>query len=152
MYDLEYFSTKLTVGGYRPDSAVFKAVTDLMVAFDQHELSETDQTVVLNMFSEFGRDDLGKIPLCGDDAWEEFNYGNVKVGEYVKVKPDMYDSPEGESHNGLVGTLLRVSGRRCTVRYLGRPDISPMHHPIDNLLSIKRAIQLKTEKNQEESK
>lgn len=146
MYDLDYFTQRLITIGYGADTAVYKAVSDVLVVLGDTELTKEDMETAMNLISEYGREDIGTIPLYGFDAWEPFNYGNVKLGEYVRVKENMYDSPTGAPHNGRVGVLLDVNSRRCTVRYLGMQQVSEMRHPIDNLLSIKRGVQLKTKR------
>lgn len=145
MYDLGYFSEKLESVGYKAGSNVHEAVSDALVAIEQHKLSQDEYAAILDLLSKFGRDTLGHYPSYGDDLWQEFNYGNVKVGDYVRVRHDAYDSDTGKPHNGKVGVLLNVSGRRCTVRYIGLRGVSKMFHPIDNLESLKHGVHLKAE-------
>lgn len=139
--ELANFAEKVEAVGHKPGSPVHSAVSDALVAMNQHNLSSDDWEAVLDVISTYGRNELAKFPFAGDDMWEEFNYGNVIAGDYVRVRPDAYTSETGSTHNGLVGVLLRVSGRRCSVRYLGRQAVSPMQHPIDSLMSMKRTVQ-----------
>lgn len=138
---LESFLGKVEAIGHKPGSPVHSAVSDALVAMNQHNLSPEDWEAVLDVISSSGRNELDRFPHVGSDMWEEFNYGNVVVGDYVRVRPDAYTSETGSVHNGLVGLVLRVSGRRCSVRYLGRQAGSPMQHPIDSLTSMKRTVQ-----------
>lgn len=145
MYNLEYFSEKLESIGYKAGSNVHRAVSDALVAIEQHKLSQDEYAAILDLLSEFGRDSLGHYPSFGDDLWQDFDYGNVIVGDYVRVRHDAYDSETGKHHNGLVGELLNVSGRRCSVRYIGLRGASKMYHPIGNLESLKHGVHLKAE-------
>lgn len=149
MFDLGYYSEKLESIGYDPASTVHRAVSDALVAIEQYNLSSSEYTSILDLVSEFGRDTLGQTPTFGDEMWKDFDYGNVVVGDYVRVKKDAYDSITGSPHNGLVGRLLNVSNRRCTVRYIGLRGSSNMFHSIDNLDSMKSRVQLKTEQKEE---
>lgn len=141
MFSLDDFLGKIEAVGHPKGSKTHSALSDALVAMNQHNLSSDEWEAVLQALSTSGREVLTASPLFTEDMWEDFNYGNVKPGDYVKVMPNAYDSDTGSKHNGLVGVLLRVNNRRCFVRYLGRTEISPMQHPIDSLLSLKSSVQ-----------
>ncbi len=141
MNNIAYFVERVEALGHKVGSPVHSALSDALVAMDQHNLSPDELEALLDLISSSGRAEISHLPPPTDGMWEDFNYGNVRTGDYVKVREDAYDSDTGANHNGLVGVLLRVSNRRCTVRYLGRQEFSPMQHPIDSLLSMKRAVQ-----------
>jgi hypothetical protein len=75
--------------------------------------------------------------VFGEDAWRDFDYGNVKLGEFVRIKPDAYDSPSGVRHNGLVGILAFMNGGKCTVKYIGLASGNSQPHPMEKLDSLK---------------
>jgi len=141
MFSLENFLEKVEAIGHLKGSKTHSALSDALVAMSQHNLSSEEWEAVLQALSASGRSELEDLPLFTDDMWEEFNYGNVRPGDYVKVKPNAYDSDTGSKHNGLVGVLIRVSGRRCLVRYLTHQAPAQMRHPIDSLLSLKHGVQ-----------
>lgn len=145
MTDLGDYTDKVVQAGYSPDSEVYKAVSDIIVALGQHDLLPDEKETVLDLVSRLGRQDLLGFPGYTEDDWGDFDYGNARPGHYVRVRPDTYDSPTGKVHNGLVGVVVRISGRRCTVRYLANPESSPMTHPIQNIQSIKTVVRLKTD-------
>lgn len=139
MNNIAYFVERVEALGHKAGSPVHSALSDALVAMDQHNLSPDEREALLDLISSSGRAEISQLPT--NCEWEDFNYGNVKAGDYVKVREGVYDSESGSAHNGLVGVLLRVSNRRCTVRYLGRQAVSPMQHPIDSLLSMKSAVE-----------
>lgn len=150
MLNLEYFQQKMDQAGFSSRSKMYWAVSDMLTALDQWELSEDEKSQAMNLLSGFGRNDLAMYPPYGDNVWDKFDYGNVRPGDYIKVKPDAYDSEHGSKHNGRVGVATHISGRRCRVRYLTETNPSYMHHPIENLLSVKYMIKLKTNRNLKE--
>lgn len=141
MFSLENFLEKIEAIGHPKGSKTHSALSDALIAMSQHNLPDEGWEAVLQALSTYGRSDLEDLPSFTEDMWEEFNYGNVRPGDYVKVKPNAYDSETGSSHNGLVGVLIRVSGRRCIVRYLTYQVPTQMRHPIDSLLSLKHGVQ-----------
>lgn len=140
MHNIAYFVERVEALGHKAGSPVHSALSDALVAMDQHNLTPDELEAVLDLISSSGRAEISQLPHTTEGSWVDFDYGNVRSGDYVKVRPDAYDSDTGAVHNGLVGVLLRVSNRRCTVRYLGRQATSPMQHPIDNLLSMNRRV------------
>lgn len=135
---------KLESLGHSKGSPVFSAVMDAVASISVHQLSELQESEVLSLISPQGMFELVDTPLFSDDAWMEFDYGNAKPGDYVRVEPDAYDSVTGVNHNSRVGVLLYVKARRCTVRYIGINSTSTMHHPIGKLQSLKYGVQWKT--------
>lgn len=135
---------KLEALGYSPNSPVFSAVLDVVASISIHNLTEEQEREVLNLVSPQGMVEILDTPLYEEDAWVDFDYGNVKIGDYVRVKPKSYDSDSGLKHNSRVGVLLNLKARRCTVRYIGINSKSTMQHPIGNLQSLKYSVQWKT--------
>lgn len=143
MIDLGSFRNHLTNAGIETDSKEFFAIMDAMVAFSFHIDDEVSCKRALSVISDFGVKQMESTPLIPEDAWGEFDYGNVHIGEYVKVKPDAYESGNGLEHNNRLGVLTSVSGRRCTVRYITEPQPRQMNHPIDRLLSLRFVVKSK---------
>lgn len=134
----DYLELRRAVGSLGYSRDVTNAVISCAVALDQYGLSDDDKSVVFELISKAGRKKLGALPerlLTGQ--WEEFNYGNVKLGDYVRVRPGSYDSPSGQPHNGKVGVLRRVSARQATIEYIGDDSGRLMKHPVANLESLK---------------
>lgn len=117
---------------------VVKAMVSLAVVLDRQGLTQDQKTLVYNLLSEAGRDSLKQLPekaLAGE--WKDFDYGNVKIGDYVRVKVDAYDSPSGMKHNGRVGVLKYMTHNRCTVDYVGDELGNAMKHPMEMLESLR---------------
>ena len=134
-------SEKLESLGLLQSSAVTSAVSDVLATLSMHNLTENQEREVLDLISSKGLSEIIETPLFSDDAWVDFDYGNVKIGDYVRVKPNVYDSDTGSKHNSRVGVLVTIRARRCTVRYLGINHVYPMQHPIRNLQSLKHGVQ-----------
>lgn len=131
-------TNKLISLGYSENSPVFLATMDALISLTAHELTSAEKNIVLDLVSSFGFNEVDSSPLFYDDAWIDFDYGNVRIGDYIRVKDGAYDSLTGEAHNGRVGVLLNLSGRRASVRYLGIRSKSRMSHPIGNLQSLRK--------------
>lgn len=128
----------LGYGGYRgDDKAVVDAIIAVHLTLESYKLSKTAQEIVLSLLSKDGRASLTNIPDWDDDSWRDFDYGNVKQGEFVRVKPDAYDSETGSRHNGLVGVMTFMSGRVCSVDYIGLATGNSHKHPMEKLQSLK---------------
>lgn len=119
------------------DESLVQALVAIHLTLETLELSEAAQGVVLDLLSTTGRKVLGSTPIFGEDSWRDFDYGNVKLGEYVRVKPDAYDSESGKRHNGLVGVLTYMTGGKCTVKYIGLASGNSQPHPMEKLDSLK---------------
>lgn len=117
---------------------------ELRAVIDLHGLSEHESSQLLDIISSTGMEEVNKLSLLSEDSWGDFEYGNTIPGDYVRVRPDSYDSITGHKHNGRVGKITNISGRRVRIRYLGIKQSSSMDHPISNLQSPKHGIQLKT--------
>lgn len=138
MLDLGDFRDSLTNAGIETDSEMYHAIIDAAVALSNRQLNSDQIKYALGFISEYGLNQMENTLTIPDEAWAPFDYGNVRVGEYVKVKPDAYDSATGWVHNGRLGVVTNVSGRRCTVRYLTNTDPdATQQHPLDKLLSIR---------------
>ena len=139
--DDDNLRTRLESLGYtglrEDDESLIQALTAVHLTLETFELSEGAREAVLDLLSANGRDALATAPAFGEDAWRTFDYGNVKLGEFVRVKPDAYDSPSGSRHNGLVGILEHMFGGKCTVNYIGLASGNSQKHPMEKLDSLK---------------
>lgn len=138
---MQELQKKLESSGYASRPEVLSAVLDAVYALKAHNLSDGDLRLSMEILSVSGYQELLEFRGYSEEDWQDFDYGNVKPGSYVRVKPDSYDSETGKSHNGRVGILLNISGRRCTVRYLGTKGATSMKHPISNLQSLKYGVE-----------
>ena len=136
---------KLGIRESRPE--VYGALIDVLTVLRLRNLDYQECKEILDLISERGRNEIMNFPLLEDEDWQDFDYGNAKVGHYVRVKPYAYDSSTGQKHNGRLGRVLNISGRRVLVQYIGISGYSDMHHPIGMLQSPKYGIQWKTDKN-----
>jgi hypothetical protein len=122
--------------GFQPD--VVSAIVSLATVLDKHGLDEEQKQTVYTLLSEAGRESVKSVPekvVTGE--WRDFDYGNVKIGDYVRIKPDAYDSDSGTKHNGRVGILKYMAHNRCTVEYVGADVGHSMSHPMINLESLR---------------
>lgn len=137
MFNYHDLSRRITAAGY--SGLVHHAIISVAVALDRFDLSEEERSVVLDFISSTGREQLDALPARLLDAeWEDFNYGNVNEGDYVRVKKDAYDSEKGKLHNGLVGIVVSGSARRYLVHYLGEHVGKSIYHPESSLESLRR--------------
>jgi hypothetical protein len=117
---------------------ILEALVSVAVVLDKYDLTDRQKDIVCNLLSEAGRETLKALPQkVYQGEWEPFNYGNVKLGDYVRVRPGTYDSDTGSLHNGLVGKLAHMAGRRCQVEYLGEASGRSIRHPMESLDSLK---------------
>lgn len=139
--EFEGLREKLESLGYtrlrETDESLIQALVAVHLTLETFELSEAARGAVMDLLSTNGRKALDSVPVFGEDAWMSFDYGNVKIGEFVRVKPDAYDSPTGAAHNGLVGVLFLMSGGKCHVNYIGLASGNSQHHPMEKLDSLK---------------
>lgn len=119
------------------DESLVQALVAVHLTLETFELSKAARGAILDLLSANGRDALQSIPVFGEDEWISFDYGNVGIGEFVRVKPDAYDSPTGAAHNGLVGVLFQMSAGKCHVNYIGLASGNSQHHPMEKLDSLK---------------
>lgn len=115
---------------------VSDALIAILLTLESFDLSEDSAKTILNLISSEGRRQLKSTPTFGDDSWRDFDYGNVSVGSYVRVKKDAYDSETGRKHNGLVGILGGVRGYSADIRYIGLATGNSMKHPLEKLESL----------------
>ena len=134
------------------DESLIQALVAVHLTLETFELSEAARGAVMDLLSRNGRDALDSVPIFGEDAWKSFDYGNVKLGEFVRIKPDAYDSPTGASHNGLVGILSHMRDRKCTVSYIGLASGNSQHHPMEKLDSLKEGYNRRPAKINKEYK
>lgn len=129
---------KLEYLGIDKDSKVYKTLYDIFTFIDDADLSEEDSREVFQLISEAGMSEIDNIPHI--ESWGEFDYGNTIIGDLVRVHPEAYDTESGHKHNGRVGFILSISGRRCLVRYAGTRGKANMRHPIEKLQSPRRGV------------
>lgn len=125
-------------GSREDDEKVIQALVGLHLTLESQELSKDAREAVVDLLAASVREELNDLPDLSEDSWKDFDYGNVKVDDFVRVKPDAYDSGTGSRHNGLVGILVAMRGGQCVVRYIGRASGNTMRHPMDKLDSLKR--------------
>jgi hypothetical protein len=138
----------LGYGGYRgDDKKVIDALIAVHLTLESYKLSGQAQETVLALLSRDGRASLSNVPDWDEDSWTDFDYGNVKQGEFVRVKPDAYDSESGSRHNGLVGVMQFMKSRVCTVDYIGLATGNSHKHPMEKLQSLKGAYNRRPSQN-----
>lgn len=139
--DHENLRAKLVSLGYNgdhiDDESLVQALVAVYLTLGTLELSEAARGTILDLLSASGRTSVDAFPTVTEEDWENFSYGNVKFGDFVRVKRDAYDSPSGARHNGLVGVLTAMRGGQCTVKYLGLAAGNTQPHPMENLDSLK---------------
>lgn len=140
MYDIDKLSERIASLGYKKGSKIHEAFLSLAFVLGVYELGEEDEDVVLDLLSREGRGHVHKLPWVGEDSWEDFNYGNVGIGDYVRVKTDAYDSDSGKRHNGMVGIMTSMSNGVASVRYLGVSPERIRRHNKRYLDSLKRNV------------
>ncbi len=139
-FDYDDLKERLILAGFSEGSEVFKAVNNLAIVLDNEEISETHRELVLEVFSKTALEQISSLPkeFLSQNKWMVFDYGNVKKGDYVRVRLNAYDSPIGVKHNGRLGILIDMKAWRCKVQYIGMPQVETMVHPMDNLESIRK--------------
>ena len=117
-----------------------EVLLSLFATLAASELTPDQAKNIMEIFSEKGLEDLKKVPEKVLSAeWRDFDYGNVKIGDYVRVKKGVYtDSDSGVLHEGRIGILTYAFNHRFTVRYIGLHAGNTMIHPMKNLQSMKR--------------
>lgn len=139
-FDYDDLKERLIVSGYTEDSEIHKTILRLAAVLDNEEISDLNRELVLELFSKTALDQLNELPLSflSQNKWKVFDYGNVKKGDFVRVRYDAYDAPTGLKHNGRLGVLIDMKAWRCKVKYIGMPTDESMTHPMDNLESIRK--------------
>jgi hypothetical protein len=138
--DIDTLLKNLEQAGYDPESEITKTILNLAYTLDASELSESDRSIVLQLFSSKGLEQLqnlsGRIP--NSYKWSDFEIGNTREGDVVRVRLDAYTTESGAKHNGLVGVIESVYAGRVTVRYYGRYADIPQIHPREKLEILKK--------------
>lgn len=117
------------------------AVLALLATLDAFEITNETKAQILSLVSSEGRRELSEVPAAViSESWIDFDYGNVVIGDYVRVKPDAYDSDSGRKHNGRVGKLTYVRGYQCSIEYTGLATGNSIKHPTEKLQSLKRGV------------
>ena len=127
--------------GYHEDQDLVKAVLAVHVTLASFKLPAVEQSIALDLISKEGRLALKSLPALDENSWQDLDYGNVKIGDFVRVKKDAYDSEYGAKHNGLVGVLKFMKSGHCSVEYVGLASGNTMKHPKERLESLKRSVQ-----------
>jgi hypothetical protein len=144
--DIDRLRSILASVGYDSDHVEGDKIADATIAvlltLSTFDLSEDAKKTVRNLMSTRFEADVSTLPYqFTEDSWQDFDYGNVTIGSYVRVKKDAYDSESGARHNGLVGRLLFMKGGSCSVEYIGLATGNTMKHPMDKIESLKRSVQ-----------
>lgn len=124
-------------GDHADDESVIQALVAVHLTLGTFELSESARGAILDLLSTTGREAIDAFPEFPEDAWQNFDYGNVKIMDFVRVKRGAYDSETGVKHNGLVGILTHMRGGICTVEYIGLASRSSQRHSMEKLDSLK---------------
>ena len=119
------------------DESLIQALVAVHLTLQTFDLPKAAQEAVLDLLSGSGRQAIEESPAFKEDDWVDFDYGNVKLRDFVRVKTDAYDSETGSRHNGLVGILLEMTRGICTVKYLGLAANNQIRHPMEKLDSVK---------------
>lgn len=140
-FDYDDLAERLNLVGYPDGHNIFETILKLAVVLDNEELSDYERDLVLNLFSTTGLKQISSLPkdFLSKTKWKPFDYGNVKIGDFVRVSLDSYDSETGKKHNGRVGVLIDMRARRCKVKYIGLSTQEFMTHPMENLESLQKA-------------
>lgn len=127
--------------GYWKDHPERAQIVDALVAvfltLDHSDLRPEMYDVVFRFVTPEGQGALNMTKEYLDRSWQDFDYGNVKIGDYVRVKKDAYPDGTGARHNGLVGKLIDMRAGKCRVQYIGLAVENEMNHPKENLESLK---------------
>lgn len=124
-------------GDHADDESVIQALVAVHLTLGTFELSEGAREAILDLLSTTGREAIDAFPEITEDAWQDFDYGNVKLMSFVRVKRDAYDADTGAKHNGLVGILTTMRGGVCSVDYIGLASGSSQRHSMEKLDSLK---------------
>jgi len=134
-------------GNHGDDESVMQALVAVHLTLESFKLSEAARDTILDLLSANGRKSLAEVSDWDEESWRDFDYGNVKIGDFVRVKHDAYDSETGSRHNGLVGILSAMSGGKCTVKYIGLATGNSQPHPMEKLDSLKGVYNRRPSKN-----
>lgn len=133
------------------DESLIQALVAVHLTLQTFGLSEDAQGAVLDLLSTKGQDGMSEVPDITEDSWQNFDYGNVKLLDFVRVKRDAYDSDSGARHNGLVGILTYMRSGQCTVDYIGLASGNTHRHPMEKLDSLKVVYNRRPSKNNKEN-
>jgi hypothetical protein len=131
----------LGYGDSEEHQKVVQALLAVHLTLAHAGLTQDAQNTVLDLLTTEGRKALAVTPHYTEQDWRDFDYGNVKLGDFVRVKKDAYDAPSGARHNGLVGILKFMKGGHCTVEYIGLAAGNSQKHPMSKLDSLKWGVQ-----------
>lgn len=134
-------------GDHADDESVIQALVAVNLTLESFGLSGDAQEAVLDLLSTNGRDGMEKVPEITEDSWQNFDYGNVKLLDFVRVKRNAYESESGAKHNGLVGILTYMRSGQCTVDYIGLASGTSQRHPMEKLDSLKGVYNRRPSKN-----
>lgn len=128
---------KLKKAGYTEDSIVYRTVLDIEFILGNKAISPEERSEIISIFTSRFRNDLETVSTYSEEDWRDYDYGNVSINEYVRVKKDAYDSSSGKAHNGKVGRLVKSDGKRVTVKYLATGRSKTHTHPENMLECLK---------------
>lgn len=134
-------------GSHEDDESVVQALVAVRLTLESLKLSEGAQGAVLDLLRDTEWEDF---PETTEDSWQDFDYGNVQLFDFVRVKPNAYDSDSGVKHNSLIGILTDMRGGQCTVKYLGLASRNSHRHPKEKLDSLKGVYNRRPAKNNKE--
>lgn len=140
MFDYEDLRQRLEIAGFNETHPIAVSVLNLAVTLDNENLSIEQRKIVFDLFSDYGIQQLEELPLedLKNTSWREFDYGNVVIGDFVRVKANAYTAETGLKHNGRLGILISMNAYRCKIKYIGNRIASTMIHPMSNLETIKK--------------
>jgi hypothetical protein len=139
-FDLRAKLESIGYSGLREDDeSLIQALVAVYLTVESFNLSKEAQGAVLSLLSAVGQASLAEPAELKEEQWQDFDYGNVRFGDLVRVKRDAYDSETGARHNGLVGVLTGMKAGVCTVEYIGLATGNTMRHPKERLDSLKMA-------------
>lgn len=147
--DHDRLRSKLSSIGYSGEGheKLVQALVAVHLTLESFELSKDAQDTILDLLSAHGRQSLNTVPEWTEESWQDFDYGNVMLGDFVRVKKNAYDSESGQTHNGLVGILTYMRGGKCTVEYIGLASGKTQKHPMEKLDSLKGVYNRRPSKN-----
>lgn len=134
-------------GTHKDDESVIQALVAVHLTLESLNLSKDAERAILDLLSDT---EWESLPDISESSWQDFDYGNVKLFDLVRVKPDAYDSDTGAKHNSLVGILTDMRGGQCTVKYIGLASRNSQRHPKEKLDSLKGVYNRRPTKNNKE--
>jgi hypothetical protein len=78
------------------------------------------------------------IVIEDEREWADFLLGDVAIRSTVRVRPDAYSGGAARRHNGRVGKVIGVQGRKFSVSYedKSQPPFDPVFHEFTMLQKL----------------